>query len=127
MIRLSKLLNEQYENESFGIDIDKETIDNDNFRKVLHTTQTLQLVVMSIDEDIGWEVHPRTTQFLRVEAGTGEAIIDGQTHELKDGMSVIVPPGARHNIINTGKKPLKLYSLYSPPHHAPGKIDKEKP
>lgn len=116
-----------FANTGYGINIEKATIENDNFREVLYTTETMQLVLMSIKDDIGEEIHPRTTQFFRVEKGKGQAVINGETIELKDGMCVVIPPGARHNIINTGKTPLKVYTLYAPPKHAPGETNKEKP
>jgi len=130
MIKLRDLLVEQhigFNNIGFGINIEKATVDNDNFRDVLYTTETLQLVVMSIDDDIGEEIHPRVTQFIRVEKGTGKAVINGEEIKLKDGMSIVVPPGSRHNIINTGKAPLKVYTIYAPPQHPPGTTNKEKP
>jgi len=108
-------------------DISKTTIDNNNFREVLYTGKSSQLVLMSIGpgEDIGDEVHD-VDQFFRIEEGEGEAIINSKTYKVKDDSSVIVPAGAKHNFINTGKGPLKLYSIYSPPHHKDGVIHKTK-
>lgn len=100
---------------------------NPYFRQVLATTPTMQLVVMSIDTEIGMEVHPYTTQFIRIESGTGMAIINKQAYPLFDGMSVVIPPDTEHNIINTASEPLKLYTLYSPPNHPRNRLDVEKP
>ncbi len=100
--------------------IEKATIDNTNFRKVLHTTQHFQLVLMSLQpgEDIGEEVHHDNDQFFRFESGNGKCIIDGNEYSLKDGDVIIVPSGAKHNIINTdNQKELKMYTIYAPPHH----------
>ena len=109
--------------------IQKETLKNDNYRKVLHTAKHMQLVVMSLlpDQDIGMEVHPKTDQFIRVEKGNGEAIINNVKHKLKNDSVVIIPAGANHNIINTGNTKMKLYTVYTPPNHKDGLIQKEKP
>jgi mannose-6-phosphate isomerase-like protein (cupin superfamily) len=114
--------------DGFSVNIERATIANSNYRKVLHTTKQLQLVLMSIPpkEDIGEETHSRTTQFIRVESGTGKAIIDGKEYDLQDGMSIIIPAPASHNIINTGDEDLKLYTIYSPPEHPSGTIQKTK-
>jgi mannose-6-phosphate isomerase-like protein (cupin superfamily) len=109
-------------------DIEKETKANNYFRKVLFTAERMQLVVMCIKpgEDIGEEVHPTTDQFFRIEEGKGKAIVDGREINIKDGSSILIKSGRVHNIINDSNKPLKLYSLYSPPHHRDGLIQKEK-
>jgi len=115
--------------ETFDIrDIEKETKANDYFRKVLFTAERMQLVVMCIKpgEDIGEEVHPTTDQFFRIEEGEGKAIVDGREINIKDGSSILIKSGRVHNIINDSNKPLKLYSLYSPPQHRDGLIQKEK-
>lgn len=103
--------------------IEKLTLDNANFRHVLYTDQKTQLVVMSIlpHEDIGEEVH-HVDQFLRVEQGVGQAILDGVSHDIADGSAIIVPAGTKHNIVNGGENPLKLYTIYSPPEHIDGTI-----
>jgi mannose-6-phosphate isomerase-like protein (cupin superfamily) len=104
--------------------IEKESLENENFRKVLYTAKNCQLVVMSLKagEDIGMEVH-HLDQFIRVEAGVGKAILNGIEHELSDGFVVIVPAGAEHNIVNTSTdKEMKLYTVYAPPNHVDGKI-----
>ncbi|HOJ00068.1 MAG TPA: cupin domain-containing protein [Anaerolineaceae bacterium] len=99
------------------------TVKNENFRQVLYTAQNCQLVVMSLNpqEEIGMEIH-HLDQFFRVEEGSGEAILDGVTTPISAGFAVIVPAGANHNIINTGNVPLKLYTIYAPPHHRDGVI-----
>ena len=115
--------------ETFDIrDIEKETISNDYFRKVLFTADRLQLVIMCIKpgEDIGEEVHPTTDQFFRIEEGKGKAVVDGKEINITDGSSILIKSGRVHNIINNSNKPLRLYSLYSPPQHRDGLIQKEK-
>lgn len=96
-------------------------VDNDDFRRVLYTAKHCQLVVMSLKpkEEIGAEVH-KLDQFFRVEAGSGEAVLDGVRTAITAGFAVVVPAGAKHNITNTGDVPLKLYTLYSPPNHRDG-------
>jgi len=110
------------------INIEEASIENENFRKVLYTAKNSQLVVMSLkpNEDIGEEIH-QLDQFIRVEAGQGKAILDGVEHEIKDGFAVVVPAGAKHNIINTSSDaPLKLYTVYSPPNHRDGVVHQTK-
>jgi len=105
------------------------TLKNTYFRHVLYTGQHSQLVVMCIqpNEDIGEEVHEIVDQFLRVEAGEGKLIINGEEHRVKDGDAFIVPAGAKHNVVNTSsEKQLKLYTIYSPAHHRNGTIHKTK-
>lgn len=107
--------------------IEKLSLENENFREVLYTAKNSQLVLMSIavGEDIGAEVH-NLDQFIRCESGSGKAVLDGLEHQISDGFVVVVPAGANHNIINTGDKPLKLYTLYAPPNHRDGVIHKNK-
>ncbi len=104
--------------------IDDATEDNSHFRRVVYTGAHLQLVLMSIapGEDIGEEVHKDGDQFFRIEAGHGIVTIDGRESEITDGDGIVIPAGARHNIKNTGEKPLKLYTLYGPPHHHDGYV-----
>jgi len=100
------------------------TKENDNFRKVIYTGKNSQLVVMSIapGEDIGEEVH-ELDQFIRIEEGTGKAILDGVEHELEDDFAIVIPAGMKHNVINTSDhKDMKLYSVYSPPEHKDGVV-----
>jgi mannose-6-phosphate isomerase-like protein (cupin superfamily) len=107
----------------YVINIEKETLENKNFRKVLYTSKHSQLVLMSLrpNEEIGMEVHPDNDQFFRFEKGQGKCIIDGNEYELKDGVAVVVPAGAQHNIINiSSTEELKLYTIYSPAHHKDG-------
>lgn len=110
----------------FVDDIEKLTKENDNFRKVIFTGKHSQLVLMSLNpgEEIGQEVHNNLDQFFRVDAGEGELLIDGETTKISDGFAVVVPAGADHNITNTGKEDLKLYTIYSPPNHPDGTIHK---
>jgi mannose-6-phosphate isomerase-like protein (cupin superfamily) len=103
----------------FG-NIESLTLENNNFRQVLYTGNHAQLVLMSLQpgEDIGEEVHEDTDQFFRFESGTWKCIIDESEYELKDGVAIIVPAGAKHNIINTSdSETLQMYTLYSPAHH----------
>jgi len=107
----------------FVANIEKDTLENGNFRKVLYTGKHSQLVLMSLkpNEEIGMEVHEENDQFFRFEKGQGKCIIDGNEYELSDGVAVIVPAGAQHNIINTSSEAeLKLYTIYSPAHHKDG-------
>ena len=104
--------------------IEKLAGENNNFRKVLYTAHYSQLVLMSLlpGEDIGEEVHG-LDQFLRIESGTGKAVLDGVEHLIADGFVVVVPAGTRHNIVNTSATaPMKIYTLYSPPDHKDGII-----
>jgi mannose-6-phosphate isomerase-like protein (cupin superfamily) len=113
----------------FSANIEKSTLENNKFRKVLYTGKHCQLVLMSLKpkEDIGMEVHEHNDQFFRFEQGQGKCIIDGNEYELKDGSAIIVPAGARHNIINTsGTEDLKLYTIYSPAHHKDGIVRASK-
>ena len=113
----------------FSDNIEKETLANDNFRKVLYTGKHSQLVLMSLKpkEEIGMEVHQDNDQFFRFEKGQGKCVIDGNEYELEDGVAVVVPAGAEHNIVNTSEsEDLKLYTIYSPAHHQDGVVRKTK-
>lgn len=103
----------------FVADIEELTDENADFRRVLYTGENLQLVLMSLKpgEDIGSETHATHDQFFRIEKGKGEMAIDGVIRNVKSGMGVVVPAGARHNLINTGEKPMKVYTIYGPPNH----------
>jgi mannose-6-phosphate isomerase-like protein (cupin superfamily) len=104
----------------FNANIEKETLENKNFRKVLYTGKQSQLVLMNLkpNEEIGTEIHTDNDQFFRFEKGEGKCVIDGNEYVLGDGSVIVVPSGAEHNIINTsGTEDLKLYTIYSPAHH----------
>jgi mannose-6-phosphate isomerase-like protein (cupin superfamily) len=113
----------------FVKNIEQETLDNNNFRKVLYTSIYGQVVVMSLlpNEDIGMEIHEDTDQFFRVDSGEGKVIVDGEEFLISDGFAVVVPAGSQHNVLNTSAdKPLKLYTIYMPPHHKDGTIHQTK-
>ena len=113
----------------FTANIERETVKNINFRKVLYTSKHCQLVLMSLrpKEEIGLETHPDNDQFFRFEKGQGKYIIDGHEYEVGDGVAIIVPAGAKHNVINTsGSEELKMYTIYSPAHHKDGIVRKTK-
>ncbi|MEK7080022.1 MAG: cupin domain-containing protein [Patescibacteria group bacterium] len=113
---------------SYLENIEKVTLENKDFRRVLYTSTNTQLVVMSIPpgEDIGEEVHD-LDQFIRVEAGTGKAVLDGVSHNIADGSAIVVPEGPRHNIINSSDtEALQLYTLYAPPDHKDGEVHHTK-
>ena len=109
-------------------DIERATIANEDFRRVLYTGKHLQLVLMTLPPgcDIGEEVHEDRDQFFRIEEGEGEIRIDGVANRVEDDFAVIVPAGARHNVINTGDEPLRLYTLYGPPEHRDGIVHETK-
>jgi mannose-6-phosphate isomerase-like protein (cupin superfamily) len=112
----------------FTDNIEKLTKGNENFRKVLYTAKHSQLVLMCLQagEEIGAEVHEDRDQFFRFESGQGKVVIDGVTHSVGDGDAVIVPAGSRHNVVNDGAEPLKLYTLYAPPEHRDGTVHATK-
>ena len=108
----------------FCDDIEELTEENDLYRKVLYTGKNLQLVLMAIQpgDEIGEEVHDTHDQFFRFEQGTGKLLIDETVYEVKADFGAVVPAGAKHNVINTGDVPLKLYTLYGPPEHVDGAV-----
>ena len=109
----------------YVVAVERETKKNTDFRHVLYTGKHSQLVLMSLEpaEEIGEETHEDVDQFFRFEKGEGKVIIDGIEHPVKDGDAVIVPAGARHNVVNTSKRAnLKLYTIYSPPEHQDGVV-----
>jgi len=108
-------------------DIEGITVRNDDFRRVIYTAKHCQLVLMSLKpgEDIGAEVHT-LDQFFRVEEGSGEAVLDGVRTPIRAGFAMVVPAGAKHNVINTGSGKLKLYTIYSPPNHRDGVVHHTK-
>ena len=112
----------------FVTNIEEDTLQNEDFRRVLYTAKHTQLVLMSLrpNEEIGEETH-ELAQFIRVEAGEGLAVLDGVSHRLSDGSAVIIPAGTKHNVINVSDtEELKLYTLYSPPEHRDGTVHKTK-
>jgi mannose-6-phosphate isomerase-like protein (cupin superfamily) len=109
----------------YEINLEKETSKNSDFRRVLYTGKHSQLVLMSLKpgEEIGEETHEDVDQFFRFETGVGKVVIDNIEHRVKDGSGVIVPAGAKHNVVNTSKRAnLRLYTIYSPPEHQDGVI-----
>ena len=113
----------------FVADIEALTEGNTDFRRVVYTGKYLQLVLMALKpgEEIGEEVHEDHDQFFRIEGGAGEVLIDGTRSAIKADDAVIVPAGARHNVINTGDEPLTLYTLYGPPEHRDGVVHETRP
>ena len=109
----------------FSANIEKDTLENNNFRKVVYTGKYSQLVLMSLapKEEIGMEIHQDNDQFFRFEKGQGKCVIDGNEYDLRDGSAIVVPAGAEHNVINVSEtEDLKLYTIYSPAHHQDGVI-----
>lgn len=123
-----------YGREPYVFNIEEATEKNRNFRTTLWTGEHLQLTLMSIDinDDIGLEIHPDHDQFIRIEDGKGIVKMGYRKNDLyfqrkiKDDYAILIPAGMWHNVINTGSKPLKLYSIYAPPEHNPGTIHKNK-
>lgn len=116
----------------FHANLESLTTSNTYYRKVLCTSNNMQLVIMSIPvgENISYEIHQDHDQFIRIEKGKGEAIIgqkDKKTYALKDGDCIIIPANTYHEIINIGHEPLQLYTIYTPPEHVPSRIDYIKP
>lgn len=113
----------------YDTNIEQQTLENTNFRKVLYTSEFQQLVVMSIPVggEIGKEIHDENDQFIRVESGEAEAVIDGRKIKLRDDDVIIIPKGSEHNVVNSSSdKDLKVYTIYSPPHHKDGTIHATK-
>ena len=113
----------------YNANIEQLTLENNNFRKVLYTTNGLQLVLMTLKpgEEIGAEIHPENDQFFRFESGKGKVMIDKNFYEVEDGSVVIIPKGANHNVINTSDtEALKMYTIYTPAHHKDGVIHETK-
>lgn len=124
-----KCYNRHIMKKGFNANIEKDTVANENFRKVLYTSAHSQLVLMSLKpgEEIGLETHPDNDQFFRFEKGEGQCVIDGNVYEVRDGSAIVVPAGAEHNVINTSQtEKLKLYTIYSPAHHRDGVIHPTK-
>ena len=113
----------------FILNIEKETLDNTHFRKVLYTGTHSQLVLMSLKprEEIGLEIHNENDQFFRFESGKGKCFIDGNEYDVEDGIAVVIPAGAEHAIMNISEtEDLRFYTVYSPAHHKDGIIRKTK-
>jgi len=109
--------------------IEKDTLNNSNFRRVLFTGTYSQLVLMTLrpNEDIGTEVHTDVDQFFRIEKGYGKVVMNGEESVISDGTAIVVPAGTEHNVINTSdEEELKLYTIYSPAHHKDGVVHKTK-
>lgn len=112
---------------AFVVNIELETIENRDYRRVLYTTPRTQLVLMNLKpgEEIGEKVHD-LDQFIRLEQGDGIAVLDGDTVEIPENSALIIPEGVRHNIVNTGHKDMRLYTIYTPPEHREGLVQKTK-
>src|SRR6476469_7727276 len=113
----------------FDSNIEQDTLDNTNFQKVLYTVKHCQLVLMTLhlDETIATETHAENDQFLRFEGGEGKCYIDGNQYDVSDGFAIVVPAGAEHNVVNVSdSEQLKIYTIYSPPHHKDGIVRKTK-
>ncbi len=108
--------------------IERQTLENQDFRRVVYTGQNLQLVLMTLQpgDEIGEEVHEDRDQFFRIEEGEGVITIDGTENKVEDDFAVIVPAGARHNVINRSSAPLRLYTIYGPPEHKDGIVQSTK-
>jgi mannose-6-phosphate isomerase-like protein (cupin superfamily) len=109
----------------FCSNIEKDTLDNENFRKVVYTSKHSQLVLMCLkpNEEIGMEVHPDNDQFFRFEKGQGKCIIDGNEYQVSDGTAIVIPAGSQHNVVNvSATDELKMYTIYSPAHHKDGVV-----
>jgi len=113
--------------QGFIINIEEETFKNTDYRRVLYTTKNSQLVLMNLQpgEEIGMEVH-HLDQFIRIEQGTAKAILDGVEHEVSADFAIVIPAGMKHNFVNMGENELKLYTVYSPPEHKDGLVEKIK-
>jgi len=126
MLRISSI--DKQASTGFHTALEQDTIDNTDYRRVIYTAENCQLVLMSLKpgEEIGEEVHDEGDQFIRFDGGSGQVIISGKKYSVKDGDAVIIPAGSKHNVINTGDEDLKLYTVYSPPHHQKDTVHKSK-
>lgn len=123
-----KIISKKQKDTSYCIDLEKETLENTDYRRVLFTSKECQLVLMNLKpgESIGMEKHD-LDQFLRFEKGSGIVTVNGIDHEVKNGFAILIPKGSSHNVTNVSDKDnLKLYSIYSPPNHKKGTIHKTK-
>lgn len=107
-----------------SLNIEKETLANENFRTVVYTAPHCQIVLMCLQpgEEIGVETHAKNDQFFRFEQGIGKAIIAGKEYAIENGTAILVPAGTEHNMINTGTEKMKMYTIYSPAHHIDGRV-----
>lgn len=128
------IITNDYGNDPFVVNIEKATEQNNNFRTTLWTGTYMQTTLMSIEpgSSIGLEIHPDTDQLLKIESGMGQVFM-GKAREnlnfrqnIREGFAIFVPAGTWHNVVNTGKSPLKLYSVYAPPHHPRGTVNATK-
>lgn len=128
------IITNDYGNDPFVVNIEKATEQNNNFRTTLWTGTYMQTTLMSIEpgSSIGLEIHPDTDQFLKIESGMGQVFM-GKAREnlnfrqnIREGFAIFVPAGTWHNVVNTGKLPIKLYSVYAPPHHPRGTVNDTK-
>ncbi len=112
----------------YRTEIEQKTLNNGDFRRVLYTGEKLQLVLMTLKpgEEIGQEIHGDKDQFFRFESGRGEVLINDRSNPVEDGIAVIVPAGAKHNVRNTGEEPLTFYTLYAGPDHKDGTVHRTK-
>lgn len=113
----------------FLTNIEKDTLGNEDYRRVVFTGKHTQLVLMTLAPgvEIGRETHEGHDQFIRVEAGTGEVLMDGRVQPISDGSAFVIPSGVEHNVTNTSaEEPLRLYTLYSPPEHPDGTVQQTK-
>lgn len=130
----NQLILKDYGPQPYVVNIDEVTKQNNNFRTVLWTGAHFQVTLMSIKpgDDIGLEIHPNIDQFIRIEDGQGTVKMGKNKNKLDfqanvgDGSAIMVPAGTWHNVINTGNKPLKVYSIYAPPQHPYGAVQKTK-
>lgn len=109
--------------------IEQDTLENEDYRRVLFTGPNMQLVLMTLQpgEEIGLETHDEHDQFIRIEAGSGVVRLNEEEHELGDGVTVVIPAGTRHNVVNTSRsEPLRLYTIYSPPEHPDGTVHRTR-
>lgn len=109
--------------------IERDTLENEDYRRVLYTGRYTQLVLMTLrpGEEIGLEAHEGHDQFIRIEAGSGYVQLDGERRDLADGSIVVIPSGVEHNVVNSSdSEPLRLYTLYSPPEHPDGTVQQSK-
>lgn len=109
------------------VNIEKATLENTDYRRVLYTAKNSQLVLMNIQagDEIGEEIH-HLDQFIRIEQGQARVTLDGVDHDVQDDFAIVIPAGTKHNVVNTGTQELKLYTVYSPPEHKDGLVEKTK-